>query len=151
MELQIILVQHDIITNKPVDNINKIRGLLNQSKFEGNSKSSERLIFLPELFTAGYGDFANIRQIGINFNDPNETGKKQINEMQSLAKDFNGTIFGTIPEFDNNNLYNSMIRITANRIDILYRKIHLFGAMDESVYFKSGKKLILIALSTTYT
>ena len=141
MKISFNLVQFDIKTNDPIHNIDRIDGILENSNFESVDPEFQRIIVLPELFTAGFGNFSEILNVAVDFSYLNGFSLQQTDKLKNLSKKYNALLIGSIPELNKDSLYNSFIKISKNSIDVVYRKIHLFGPMDEPEHFSFGKAL----------
>lgn len=63
-----------------------------------------------------------------------------VRALKELANENDLTIIGSFPEREADHLYNSMPVVTPDGIAGVYRKIHLFGGMDEQRYFTPGSR-----------
>lgn len=100
------------------------------------------LMVLPELFTCGYA-----------FKDKSEImpfaeclkKNKTIDFMRLIAKKIDGSVTGTIPEYDNGILYNTAIVVDQNGISGSQRKVHL--PEYEKQFFMHGDKIAPVNIS----
>ncbi len=123
-----------------IDNItNKLRSIgLNEE---------QTLLVLPELFLTGY-DEHSIHKVGNNF-----FSSVYFKTLLSLADKYNLMIYGSVPEKDGDNYYNTGILIDKNGLINKYRKSHLFRPMEEDKLFKAGREVIVsknLGLSICY-
>ncbi|OLS28086.1 MAG: 2-oxoglutaramate amidase [Candidatus Heimdallarchaeota archaeon LC_3] len=142
MKILLNLVQFDIKTNDPIHNIDRINKLLENVSFEKNDQKYKQIIIVPELFTTGFGNFVEIKNCAIDFSNLNNLALEQTEHLKNLANKYNALILGSIPELKNKSLYNSCIRISTDSIEVVYRKMHLFGPMDEPEFFTNGNTLL---------
>lgn len=106
--------QYDVIYRNREANLQYIASKIEDAKFD--------LLVLPEFFTSGYA-----------FDNPNElfdfaenlTSSPTIDLLTKLAQRCGGFISGTIPEIDNNILYNTSVLVGPNGLAGYQRKIHL--------------------------
>ena len=143
---QIFLVQIEIETNNPQNNIKKVVNLIKSSfkeqKINPTDAISNRIIVLPELFTVGFGNFAEVHKYAENFsNNLSKDASNILFQLSQLSKELNSAIIGSLPEKENNQLFNTAFLAQNGKIKRLYRKIHLFHPMEEKEFFTSGMDL----------
>jgi len=126
--MRIALVQMDIETGDPATNLNRAIDFINYSV---DLKSDMAL--LPELFTTGFS--TNIPHLTESING------KTVDSLRRIAGENNIIIAGSFPEKYGDGIYNSMPLITPEGVVGVYRKIHLFGGMDEHRYFQPGSEV----------
>ncbi|MHA1990184.1 MAG: nitrilase-related carbon-nitrogen hydrolase [Candidatus Hodarchaeales archaeon] len=141
MNISLNFVQFDIKTNDPLENIKKIEKLSTNTQQTDSDQDYPKIILLPELFTTGYGNFSEIREFSINFNKMDDLASEQVKSLRELAAYHKATIIGSIPELKSNKLFNSCLKITSESVDVIYRKMHLIGPMDEPKFFTSGETI----------
>ena len=80
------------------------------------------LLVLPELFTSGY---AFDHSSDIEPYVENIKHSYTVNRLKEIAQNSKGYITGTIPEIDNNKIYNTAIMVGPEGLIYSFRKIHL--------------------------
>lgn len=130
-QLKVGIVQMDVQRGKPIDNVERAERLINAAVEAG-----AEVLLLPELWSTGF-DLPQLNDMLSRQNpDPNiflaEKAKQHavwIVGGSVAVKDDDGRIYNSAPVFHpDGNL------VTA------YRKIHLFGLMDEDQYLSAGNE-----------
>lgn len=126
--MKVGFLQYAVIHKNVQANLSYIESLLQLEQFD--------LLVLPELFTCGYAfDIADeILPYVENLKD-----SYTINHLRQIAKRSNGYITGTIPEIENNKIYNTAIFVGPEGLIFSYRKIHLTDY--EKRIFTAGDKI----------
>lgn len=91
------------------------------------------IMVLPELAITGY-NFENRDQLEKVAENPFES--EGVHQLISLAKSKNMALVTGFAEKHEDKIYNSALFITANGIEKIYRKVHLF--FREKYYFEPG-------------
>lgn len=131
----ITLFQFSVDFGNVEGNLSFVEEKLKNYKFP--NKNSTNIIFLPELFATGY-DIDIIKKQASSLKE-----SRIISFLSSLAISNNSYIYTSIPEKENENIFNTAIIIN-NRGELLYkyRKIHLFIPLGELKVFKPGKEVV---------
>ncbi len=104
------------------------------------SEMNVSLTVLPELFTSSF-DNENLHEHSSQFESIIET-------LSRFALKNKMAIAGTLPEFVNDFVYNTMVFIdTDGTLKAKYQKIHLFRLTGEHHYYKAGEKTIVVESS----
>ncbi len=122
---------------------------LNRAEPETNSKKADNwvrnasdqgaeIVLLPELWASGY-DLKNCEIYGTPIHEG------IFAKMRSMANKYNIAVGGSLIERENDAFYNTFVLYSASGEMIAsYRKIHLFGWLEEDIYFKAGNQLVLV-------
>ena len=128
--LNISILQYDIKWEDPVCNIRKVSELLS-SNYE-YFKSD--IVLLPEMFSTGFTMNTSLAQ-----NIDGET----IEAIKKLSKQYDIALFGSFMCIEQNKLFNRAFFITPDS-ETYYDKKHLFRPGDETKYYSSGDKQIIV-------
>lgn len=132
------LIQYDIITNSPRENLEKITRLIKKTV----EVKSPDIILLPELFTTGFGDVSKINDNSEDFNN---------SDILSAIKELSGKnstiICGSVAEKESEKIYNTAFVFENGKFLEKYRKINLFSVMKEDTVFTPGSDLHVIKTS----
>lgn len=120
------IVQFDILTGQTDKNI--------ETALEGVrslADSGSDLIILPEMFSSSF-DYDNLKK-------HSEATPDILQQLKETAQAKNVIIAGSMPESENNNIYNTLYLIDKNGILAgRYRKVHLFSPTGENDHFQNG-------------
>jgi omega-amidase len=126
------LVQFDI--KKGQINTNMEKALLLLEKLV---KENVKLAVLPEMFSCSF-DNDNLKTHAQSFAGLTKT-------LQAFAFDHGIAIAGSLPETDNDQIFNTMIFIDSDgTIKGKYRKIHLFRLTNEHLHYTAGNKIMIV-------
>lgn len=133
MHLTLSLAQMQITLGDPAANLQKA----DEWAAEAARRGSDMIIF-PEMWTTGC-DWPNIKQLATQQTDV-------VSIVANLAKKHNIWINGSMLTLDENEQpTNTSILFDPNGEQAgLYRKIHLFGVMDEDQYLAPGQHLTTV-------
>ena len=132
MELSISLAQFDIKLGDPEANYQTIRRMTAEAAAQGS-----QLVLYPELWSTGY-DLEN------SSHHATKQDAGMFARMSSLAAEFNIACGGSLLEATEHHFKNSFALFDHTGYQVgLYRKIHLFGLMDEPRWLTAGSKLVL--------
>ena len=134
--IELVLLQYSIATNDSAENLRKIESLLS-SAFT-SLPSGPRVVVLPELFHTGFGEMEKIRDQAVEFESKKASESPLLGNLRKLAGTGACSIIGTLVEKSEEGLYNTAFRATKERIQPLYRKIHLFEPLQEKKYILPG-------------
>lgn len=133
--LRIALVQLEVAFGQPEENVRRARRLL--STIEPHHTD---LALLPELWTSGY-DLENARRHSFPIIRDVE------NPVARLAREFKVFLCGSTLESENGKIFNAQTMYSPTG-DLLgrYRKIHLFGRLDEPKFLAAGDQPLTLDL-----
>lgn len=126
-KLKIGLVQFEIALGQPDENLRRLRPRLREAKALG-----VHLALLPELWSTGYdleraAELASAKDEGI------------FHEMSLMAREFGLFLCGSVLEAAQGRYFNTQVLCTPDGATLgPYRKIHLFGLMDEPRFLSAG-------------
>ena len=126
MQTILSLAQFHVVIGQPQKNLHKAREMILQAADQGSS-----LILLPELWTSGY-DLLNCAAHAQN-------NMEVLKELQILADELNLSIGGSYILQTGEGFHNTFIILSPQSAPLpLYRKIHLFRALNEYQWFIPG-------------
>jgi len=133
MNLTISLAQIDIALGDPAANLKKAGDWAAEAARRGSD-----LIVFPEMWTTGC-DWPNIKELAVSQD-------KIIQAIGELAKKHNIWLNGSMLALDENGrpTNTSILFDPQGEQAGLYRKIHLFGVMDEDQYLAAGQHLTTV-------
>lgn len=133
MQLTLSLAQMQIALGDPAANLKKADAWCAEAARRGSD-----LIVFPEMWTTGC-DWANIKQLAVQ-------QEAVIDRVAGLARQYKLWINGSMPALDENGQpANTSIMFDPNgQVAGLYRKIHLFGVMEEDQYLAPGQHLTTV-------
>ena len=95
------------------------------------------LAVLPEMFSCSFDNE--------NLDDHSKVSDKIIEKLSFFARENNMAIVGTLPESENDQIFNTMVFIDVDgKVKGRYRKLHLFRLTGEHLYYTSGNKIVTI-------
>jgi len=101
------------------------------------SQMNVSLAVFPELFTSSF-DNDNLHEHSSKFDSIIEV-------LSEFALTNKIAIVGTLPEFANDSIYNTMVFIdTDGNLKAKYKKIHLFKLTGEHYYYTAGNQTIVV-------
>lgn len=135
MVVHVAIAQLKVSLGEPEQNLSRARQLLQEAKARG-----AELVVLPELWSTGYV----LTQASRYGSDRNEGIFEQIGE---LARAFGLYLCGSMIEASEGSFFNTQtIYSPDGTLLSLYRKIHLFGLMQEPEFLTAGDKLVTVDL-----
>lgn len=130
--LHVVLAQLNVKFGDPEGNFQHIEEKLRDINFT----QKKNLIVLPELFATGY----NLDAIKKHADTLDNSQIAKF--VKKLAKEKHSYVYGSIPELDGENVYNTGLFIDPEGIILAsYRKIHLFRPLQEHIAFLPGKDI----------
>lgn len=128
--MKIALIQTDLYWENALENRNNLESKINQID------SEVKLIVLPEMFSTGFT---------MNASAVAETMQGEtILWMQSLAKQKNCALTGSLIITENEKYYNRMVFVFPSGEIKYYDKRHLFSLAGENQFYTSGKEKVLV-------
>jgi len=126
MKLTISLAQMDIALGKPVENLAKVEGMIDEASQRGS-----QIVLLPELWSTGY-DLEHAEEHA-------RTTERLLVRLADLAKERSLFIIGSLLSAKEGRLYNRATILSPKGVLVgEYTKIHLFRLMEEEKYFAPG-------------
>lgn len=132
---KVAAIQLEIALGEPEKNLTRAAALIEEAR-----RAGAQLAVLPELWPTGYElERASLYAASINEGISAEIG--------SLAQKFEIFLCGSILEAAGDKFYNTMLVHGPNgKLLASYRKIHLFGLMNEPKYLAPGRELAALRL-----
>ncbi|GIX41525.1 MAG: amidohydrolase [Leptospiraceae bacterium] len=129
-ELSIGLLQYEIHTKEPMENINKISHLLGQKNND--------IIVLPEMGITGF----SLKRLDHFLNEV----EYYLKILKELANTYNTAICTTLPYKEGNFIYNRLFFILPDGEMYWYDKHYLidWGGFNEGKYFSQGNSFLVI-------
>ena len=103
------------------------------------SQQGAKLAVLPEMWSCGY-DYRNLSELA------KET-PRVLQELQQECQKLGLVIVGSLPELQNDTIYNTAYVIDRGEIVGSYRKLHLFSTMREDQFLGSGDTTLVVDTS----
>lgn len=130
-DINIGIVQFDVLTGESIKNCDTaVKGICSLAA------DGADMILLPEMFSSGF-DYDKLREHGNNTPDI-------LQQLKETAKSENVIIAGSMPEIEDNSIYNTLYLIDRNgTIAGSYRKVHLFSPTGEHEHFQNGKQAVV--------
>jgi predicted amidohydrolase len=129
--LNIAIIQSNLVWENPVEN---------RANFTEKMKSIKKqldLIILPEMFTTGFT---------MNAEAVAETMEGEtIRWMQSMAKEKNCAVTGSLIVEENDSYYNRLVFVHPNQTIAIYNKRHTFTLAGENKVYGAGKEKVIVA------
>jgi omega-amidase len=133
--LRVVVAQLEITLGEPDRNISRARELLAVAK-----QRDAQLVLLPELWTTGY-DLEHAAEHSLNLTSDPE------NVLSQLAREFDVYICGSTLENKDGKFFNTQtIYSRTGELVGLYRKLHLFGALNEPKFLSAGDRPVVVSL-----
>lgn len=128
--MDISLVQLDIVLGDPERNVRNVERLL-------PPLSGRDLVVLPELWSTGYC-LAEASRHG------SKLGDGVMSVMSEWSRRFSFHLAGSVLEEDAGAIYNTHVLASPEGKLDHYRKIHLFGPMNEPMYLRAGDRAVVV-------
>jgi predicted amidohydrolase len=126
------VVQFDVACGRIEENLAKI-----SEQLETLASANVSLAVLPEMFSCSF-DNENLRAHSRSTPDI-------IERLSVLAFDYGMAIAGTLPEQEEDRIFNTMVFIdTDGKIKGKYRKLHLFRLTGEHLYYTAGNEVVTV-------
>ena len=126
------VVQFDVKNGQVEANLNTAFGYL--AKLASDNVC---LAVLPEMFSCSF-DNENLKEHA-------RLTEKIIERLSLFAKKKQMAIVGTLPEREQDRIYNTMVFIDVDgKVKGRYRKLHLFRLTGEHLYYTAGNKIVTI-------
>lgn len=133
--IKIGIVQFNVLTGKVRANIKTAVDGINSLADAGAD-----IVILPEMFSCSF-DYDNLKQ-------HSEETPKILSKLKQTAQQKNVIIAASMPEIENNNIFNTLYLIEKNgNLTGSYRKVHLFSLTGEHHHFKNGASTIVCKTS----
>ncbi|MFO7832021.1 MAG: carbon-nitrogen family hydrolase [Desulfuromonadaceae bacterium] len=98
-----------------------------------------QLALLPEMWSCGY-DYRNLSHLA-------EETPRILELLKELSTELNLVIVGSLPEKDNDTLYNTLYVADKGNIVDSYRKLHMFSTMGEDRFLSPGDRVCVVPTS----
>lgn len=99
-----------------------------------------RLAVLPELFSCGFDN--------LHLKEHSQQTGPILDQLSGFARDHNMAIAGSLPELDNNKIFNTQYFIdTDGSVQGAYRKLHLFRLTHEHEFYGAGDTVKILDTS----
>ncbi len=126
------MVQFDVAFGRIEANLEKISGYLETLASENVS-----LAVLPEMFSCSFDNE--------NLKEHSGSTPKIIETLSALALNYRMAIAGTLPELEEDRLFNTMVFIDADgKIKGKYKKLHLFRLTGEHLFYSGGSEIVTV-------
>ncbi len=133
--LSISIAQMNIVPGDPAANLRRLTQMVADAADRG-----AQLLVCPELWSTGYV-LERARELA------DEPGSGMFAELAGLARRHRIHILGSLLEREGAGVYNSAVCFTPEgELAGLYRKIHLFGLLDEDVWLAPGREPLCLDL-----
>jgi predicted amidohydrolase len=98
-----------------------------------------QLAVLPEMWSSGY-DYRNLSRLA-------EETPRILELLKELSVELKLVIVGSLPEKDNDTLYNTLYVADEGKIVDSYRKLHMFSTMGEDRFLSPGDRVCVVPTS----
>jgi len=98
-----------------------------------------QLAVLPEMWSCGY-DYRNLAHLA-------EETPRILELLKELSTELNLVIVGSLPEKENDTLYNTLYVADEGNIVDSYRKLHMFSTMGEDRFLSPGDRVCVVPTS----
>lgn len=133
-KVKIGLVQFEIALGQPEENIRRLRSHLREADL------GMGLALLPELWSTGY-DLERAAELA------SEKDHGIFHEMSLIAREFGLFLCGSVLESERGRYFNTQTLFAPSGAMISsYRKIHLFGLMDEPKFLAPGTRPVTVEM-----
>jgi predicted amidohydrolase len=134
-KIHIGVIQLDIKTGEPAINQHAV-----YEGMRGLAEKNTRIVVLPELWSSGFDSDGMQKHA--------ETTPEIFRALSKQAIAHRMMIAGSMPEFHNGHVYNTLFLIDENGVAAgSYRKIHLFPPLGESACFQAGDRPVVCETS----
>ncbi|MDY0132779.1 MAG: carbon-nitrogen family hydrolase [Desulforegulaceae bacterium] len=128
-------VQFDVVYGNYEHNFSEV-----EKGLEILNKKETELVVLPEMWSCGF-DYNSLREHCLKT-------PEIIERLCGFAKKYSMVITGSLPELDENKIYNTAYVIEKDgTINSSYRKVHLFSLAGEHKRFSRGEKAVVAQTS----
>lgn len=103
------------------------------------AKQGVRLAVLPEMWSSGY-DYKRLRK------HATET-PRVIEELCRKSAELNLVVVGSLPEQEEDKVYNTAYVIDRGELVGSYRKLHMFSTMGEDRFLSAGDRTLVVPTS----
>ncbi len=132
--IQAAAVQFNITLGEVTTNLEKVIAALDRVKAKG-----AELAVLPEMWSTGY-DYKRLFSLA-------EETPRVIEALRRKSAEHAMVVVGSLPEKENQAIYNTAYVIDNGAIKAAYRKIHLFSTMGEDRFLSAGDHALLVPTS----
>jgi 5-aminopentanamidase len=132
--MRIALLQMAAVPGQVSDNLASIESAAVEA-----ARAGTELLIAPELATVGYGAGDAIRSLA----EPRDGA--QITRLSAIAAVHGLAIIAGFPERDGGNVYNSAAFTGLQAAPVIYRKSHLYGAYERSLFRPSDPMTTIIS------
>jgi len=133
-KLHVAAVQFNITLGEIKPNLTKVEQALARL-----AKQGVQLAVLPEMWSAGY-DYKRLRAHAV------ET-PRVVEAIRQQAEAFNLVVVGSLPEVDQDKIYNTAYVIDRGTVIASYRKLHMFSTMGEDRFLSPGDRSLVVSTS----
>jgi omega-amidase len=123
--MKITLCQFDLKWLDKYHNLDYVKNVIDKNR-------DSDLIVFPEMFNTAY-----IMKPEDGAEDVSDSST--IKEIQSMLKDTNIIVAGSIPTVEDGKYYNSFVFVSKEKIEFKYDKIHLFKMAGEGKAYSAGE------------
>jgi len=127
-------IQFNISLGEVDKNLAKVSSALRRVKEKG-----VQLAVLPEMWSTGY-DYKNLARLA------GET-PRVVATIQNLSEELGMVVVGSLPERENDSLFNAAYVIDRGKTLGTYRKLHLFSTMGEDRFLAAGNRTLVVPSS----
>ncbi|MCF8322598.1 MAG: nitrilase family protein, partial [Flavobacterium sp.] len=128
--MKVALIQSSLVWENPIANRNYF-----EEKINAIAEKVD-LIVLPEMFSTSFT---------MNPNSVAVTMKGEtVQWLQSLAKNINAAITGSVIITENNNFFNRLLFVFPSGKIQFYDKRHLFSLAGEDIIYTAGKEKLIV-------
>ncbi len=131
-DLRVCLIQGNIIWENPEANSAYFESLLR------GLKAPTDLIVLPEMFSTGFS-----MQVE-KCNEKHGPEMHSLKWMQTIAKDYQSCVCGSIAVEDSGNYYNRLYWVQPDGNYFTYNKRHLFRFGNEHLHYTAGSERLIV-------
>ncbi len=115
-------------------NLNKATAALKRAADRG-----AQLAVLPEMWSCGY-DYRNLKKLATKT-------PRVLDVLQEECRKRNLVSVGSLPELQNDTIYNTAYVIDRGELVDSYRKLHLFSTMREDQFLGAGERAVVAETS----
>jgi predicted amidohydrolase len=124
-------VQFDVVYGDYDHNLKEV-----EKGLEILNKKGAELVVLPEMWSCGF-DYPLLKEHSLKT-------PEILEKLGVYAKKYSMVILGSLPEFDDNKIYNAAYVVEKDgSVRSSYRKVHLFSLTGEHKRFSRGEKAVV--------